>query len=271
MTRFVPVVWLLAIGCSSGKDGGTDTTPSLGDDDDTTEETAHTGGPPGPAPKLTAEVRFRAYVAWDATLGQVVHPTDDGEDKISVYRIELFEEGWSSDDETSTCVVRVELAGSTLAPGAVLEGFSWGIDIPEGLDDKVVTSDCLEQGFDASQFAKKDPVVEWGVYDWQLRFGGVRTAALEDWLVDVFAPDSTTGGFDLEHYAAGGWSTETAGLEADVDDNFWYAYAMDAAHEIDFDTRLQTTSMTDGNGLPVTAYFIFDQTVYWGLTPDTTE
>jgi hypothetical protein len=266
VARFVSVVWLLAIGCS-GKDETT--TPVVGDDDDetTTEDTADSGGRPGPAPKLTAEVRFRAFVAFDGALGTVVNPTDDGEDLLSVYLVQLYAEGWSDADETSYCTVYTELAGTPLSAAAPLEGFLWGIDIPAGLDGKVIFSDCLEKGFDAGQFVKGDPNVEWGAYDWQLRFGGELSADLADWLT----PDPTTADFDLQQYAAGGWSTETAGLETEAESNYWYAYGMDAAHEIDYDTRLQNVLMTNGNGQPVTAYFIFDQRVYWTLTPDTTE
>ena len=172
-------------------------------------------------------------------------------------------------DETSYCEVDLDMSGLGLAAGVPQEGYLWGIDIPEGLDTKPIASDCLDAGFVPEQFTDGDPAVHWGVYDWKLRFGGTMSAELIDWLDG----DTPTADFDIAQFAAGAWSSETTGYETEDDSNYWYAYAMDADHNVDFDRRLSDFEMVNAStNEPITAYYIFDQRVYWTLeAPTTTE
>lgn len=260
---------LLAVGCSGSKDT-TAPTPDMfdvGDDDDDNGADTADSGEGGTDAKLVAEVRFRAFVAVDSSLGMVVSPIFDGDpDYISAYIIDLYEKGWTDSDEESYCQVSIEIPEGTALADVYGTGFNWGVDIPAGAYGKSMGSDCLSKGFDAGQFTNGDPTADWAEFDWHMRFGGTLTADLIDWLT----PDTTTG-FDIAEYAAGDWWTDTAYFETDADNNFWYAYAMDAGHNVDLDTRLTTDFMVDATGAPMTAYFIFDQRVYWDLTATTTE
>jgi hypothetical protein len=256
--RLLLVTACLAAGCKSKSP---DEAPGDDDDDDDTP-TAITADTAPPEGKRVAEVRFRAFIAWDATLRRVVPPIIDGQEGayISAYLIDLYEAGWSSSVEDSFCRVFTDLEGLGESTAALSEGYLWGLDIPEG--DKPMGSDCLDKGFDPDQFTNGDPVAEWAPAGWSVRLGGTLSDELVEWLTDVGSAVDTT------QYMAGDWSSTVEGQEfytTDADNNYWYAYAMDAAHNVDFDTRLQDWEMAGGPGLVSTAYFVFDQRVYWNI------
>lgn len=235
-------------------------------EDTATEET---GGTPAPPPsKLVAEVRFRAFVAWDASLQQIVDPLIDGQTgNISGLVISLYEEGaYANGDEDGTCDVVVELAGATLSPSALSEGFVWGIDLPAG--EKSSFTDCLYKEFDLTNFVGGDPLATWGQPDWRFRLGGPLAQDTIDWLDDVdFSLFEERG---ADYFVAGEFTTATpppgASLDTDPSSNFWYGYAMDPAYNVDFDTYQSASEMTVGS-LLATGYYVFDQSVFFAISP----
>ena len=254
------VLALLVAGCSKES---SDRDDSVEGDDDRNTRTGDTVETGAPEPKRVAEVRFRALIAWDAGLRQVVAPIIDGSDNyISAYIIDLYEAGWSSSVESSFCQVAVRLEGLPGSPTAASEGFLWGIDVPEG--DKEALSDCASKGFDESQWTNGDVSAHWVAPDWRLRLGGTLSPDLIDWLT----PDTPPDDFDIASYMAGDWSTETGGYATDADNNYWYAYAMDSEYNVDFDVRLLDHQVASGIGEVITAYYVWDQRVYWNLTSD---
>ena len=214
-------------------------------------------------PKLVDEVRFRAFIAWDAMSQQVVSPVIDGSDGyISSYRIDIYEEGWSDNNENSFCKVSIDLEGYLESLDALGEGYVWGIDIPQG--DVVAYETCTDKGWAPEAFLDGSPLNDWGQYEYKLRLGGVMSGELIDWLT----PDTPPTDFDIDEYVAGNWTTD-AGLTTDEDSNFWYGYAMDMEYNVDFDTRLKSYEMTDGTGALKTGYYVFDQRVYWSFDNST--
>lgn len=214
-------------------------------------------------PKLVDEVRFRAFIAWDAMSQQVVSPVIDGSDGyISSYRIDIYEEGWSDNNENSFCKVSIDLEGYLESLDALGEGYVWGIDIPQG--DVVAYETCTDKGWAPEAFLDGSPLNDWGQYEYKLRLGGVMSGELIDWLT----PDTPPTDFDIDEYVAGNWTTD-AGLSTDEDSNFWYGYAMDMEYNVDFDTRLKSYEMTDGTGALKTGYYVFDQRVYWSFDNST--
>jgi len=214
-----------------------------------------------PPPKLAAEVRFRAFLAWDDVLGEMVSPVIDGStDFISAYIITLYEEGWSSDVDSTFCEVVINLEGYVEAPDANPSGFVWGIDIPEG--DKDAYTDCLDKGFHPDQFEGGNPLNGWGQCDWNIRMGDDVTADMADWLT----PDTPTSDFSIDNYWGGEWWTDSCGLYvSDQGSNYFYGYEMDASHNVDFDTRKSKFTRINGTGGLGLGYYVFDQSVYWTL------
>lgn len=209
--------------------------------------------------KLVHQVRYRAYVAWDPVLGEIVSPVIDGNsDYISAFITQLSIDGPPGDDTSVYCEVVFDLQGMTLAPNAKTEGFPWGLDIPAGAKDGY--ENCTDRGFDVDAFADGWKIEDWAAYSYSLRFYAPLTPALEDWLT----PDTPPTDFDINHYTGGDWWSDDANLSTDAESNYWYGYAMDGLHNVDFDTRLdQRYGMLDINGDMNLGYYVFDQTVFW--------
>lgn len=261
-------VYVLCIAMSMGVAGcqpedGDSLLPQVGSPAVPDEETADTGYYVYD-PKLVEEVRFRAFIAWDAMSQQVVSPIIDGSDGyISSYRIDIYEAGWSDNNEDSFCKVSIDLEGYLESLDATAEGYVWGVDIPQG--DLVAYETCTDKGWAPEAFLDGSPLNDWGQYEYKLRLGGVLSGELVDWLT----PDTPPTDFDIDEYVAGNWITD-AGLSTDEDSNFWYAYPMDLERNVDFDTRLKSYEMTDGTGALKTGYYVFDQRVYWSFDNSTT-
>ncbi len=258
--RFLPLaigamaLFLSPSGCKKNNDKGTTSTGTA-----PLPPTDSTGSYRPPALKIVNEVRFRAFVAWDPVLGEIVSPVIDGNaDFISAYIITLYEDGWIASDESSFCEVVVNMEGYGLSPNAKGEGFAWGVDLPSGPKDGY--EDCTQKGFDVTDFPDTWRVEQWAEYQWSLRFYSALSPDLEDWLT----PATPTADFDINQFTGGGWSSDDAGRDTDADSNYWYGYAMDDQHNVDFDTRLDARySMLNPTGDMVLGYFVFDQNVYW--------
>lgn len=244
------------------------TTPIVADTP--SSETGDTGTTPPPAPKIVAEARFRAFVAWDAAVQQVVDPRIDGaEGNISGYMIDLYVEGaYQAGDADGTCQIVLPLTGSLPSANAQTEGFVWGIDLPAG-DKPAFDRNCVEKGFDPTNFVGGDPAATWGAPDWRFRLGGPLAQGTIDWLSDVQFELFVAQGVDA--FAAGDWGTDAPppgvdGLNADLDQNFWYAYAMDDLHNVDFSVHPSLVDLTAGGSL-ATGYYVFDQSAYFQIGP----
>ncbi len=212
-----------------------------------------------PQLKIVNEVRFRAFVAWDPVLGEVVSPIIDGSDTfISAFIITLYEDGWIASDDSSFCEVVINLEGTQLDPAAKGEGFAWGMNLPAG--PKEGYEDCTTKGFDVVDFPDTWKVEQWNEFQYTFRFYSALTPDLADWLT----PATPTADFDINQVTGGDWSSDDAGRETDADSNYWYGYAMDDLHNVDFDTRLDARySMLNQTGDMVLGYYVFDQNVYW--------
>lgn len=198
------------------------------------------------------EVHFTAFVAWDPALGEITSPViDNNPNFVSAYTATLRQPDWVEGNDDAECEIVLILDTLPASVDAVAEGFVWGLDIPIALPG---TEDCTEKGFDI-------PIDPWFDYDWQLRLGGPLTADLEDWLV---ANEPSTG-FDIEHYIGADWWSDTAQFTADADDNYWYGFAMDGQHVVDFDTPLTRADMVAPGGDLQRGYYVFKQTTAWPL------
>lgn len=266
--RFHTLVPLVAIACS-GKPTTTMTDDATNPGPGKTTETAHSAEPE--PPKMITEARFTASIAWDAGTQQVIAPIFDGEEGfISVYSIYLYEEGaYQSGDDEGRCQIVLDLVGMGMSVDALLEGFVWGLDIPYG-EKPGFDRDCLEKGFDPSNFVNGDPwASHWMLPDWKLRLGGELASETVDWLSGGFFTTGDGGYFGPEYFAAGDWRSDSGldgeGFSTDAESNFWYGYTMDVSGEVG-DERLSLEDMTFGGQL-ATGWYVFDQSVFFGIEP----
>lgn len=211
-----------------------------------------------PVLKTVDEVRFRAFVAWDADLQQIVDPIVDGGTFISAYVITLYQTGWDADDDTTFCTVVVDLGDYTMIESAVTEGYLWGVDLPQGVGG--IAENCIEKGWDPAEF-EGDPIADWGGRDWHLRLGGVPNADLTDWLT----PADPGPDFDINRYVGGTWWTENGGLTGGVDSVYWYGYEMDANQVVNYDAPILRDGLTDDSGGLRTGYYLFRMSSYWNF------
>jgi len=249
------------MGCNSESTEETSVVTDPFGDETETDETGDTAVD-GPQLKTVDEIRFRAFVAWDAVLNEVVSPIIDGDTNyVSSYRVDIYQAGWSNDDDNTHCKISLNISGTGLSTDAKNEGWVWGIDISDTAGNGSYET-CIDKGWDPDQFEDDDPLEEWGNYEHGLRIGGDPTPTLELWLAENISDDD----FDLQNYIGGSWTTSaTAGMSTDDENNFWYASPMDDEHNVDRDISLTRDQMVDQDGNLVTGYFVWDQTVYWNF------
>lgn len=216
-----------------------------------------------PAPKIPTEMRFKAFIAWDAANQEIVAPIIDGVDNYrSALIFELFEDGIQSD----YCTVSIAIQGLTLSPDAKGEGYAWGVDIPSGRADEM-QEDCSSQGWDLDEFYEGTRPEDWLEHAWSLRFYAPLSADLEDWLT----PDTPTADFDINEFTGGAVTTVSgAYTPSEQDSNYWYGWPMSLDREVDFDAeRLNANeNMLDVSGDMAQGYYVLDQNVYWILDGD---
>ncbi|MCO4748265.1 MAG: hypothetical protein KC912_25955 [Proteobacteria bacterium] len=211
-----------------------------------------------PVLKTVDEVRFRAFVAWDAEQQAIVDPIIEGGNFISAYTITIYQTGWDADDESTYCTIMLNLNGYAISETAADEGYLWGLDLPQGT--KGISEDCIAKGWDPAEF-EGDPIADWGARDWHLRLGGNPNATLTEWLT----PNDPDPDFDINRFTGGTWWTDNGGLSGGDESVYWYGYELDSTHAVNYDVEIHRDDLTNDSGGLRTGYYLFRMSSYWNF------
>ncbi|MBX2803134.1 MAG: hypothetical protein KTR31_35970 [Myxococcales bacterium] len=203
---------------------------------------------------LASEVRLVAAVAWSDTDEVVIDPR--GSTWVSGLALRLLHE--APDGDTHRCDIVVPLAGYGPSPFAVEEGHDWGLSIAEGAKEGAY-SNCLQEGFAASQFDGGDPL-SWVEPSWSLFLrGGPLNEEVAAWL-------EAQGWLDepgSEQRFASGWLDAPAPYDARAADSYWVGHEMTEEGDIDLDARISFVPTGPGPRRLPTGYYQLRQTVFF--------